>query len=145
MTPRNVSPLRYTHAGRSNATAKRHYLRWREQQNPPMPVRCDEPLCRYHAEPLRWNGESLPLILEHVNGVNSDNRPRNLRLLCPNCDAQNLITKGGANRGRVKKDAGGFRFRRPDGSRAYVLPAEPGQYVLMGQSVGLTGPDGSRR
>ena len=141
MTGRTLNPLRYTNGGRRNATARAHYLRWRRQQNPAIPERCDESQCRYHCEPLVWNGKKLPLILEHVNGVNSDNRPANLRLLCPNCDSQNVITRGGANRGRVKKYAGGFRLDDVDGSRAYILPAEPGQYVLTGQSIELAGPD----
>lgn len=32
-----------------------------------------------------WMGERLSLHLDHINGVNTDNRLENLRLLCPNC------------------------------------------------------------
>ena len=32
-----------------------------------------------------WNGEDLILELHHKNGKNSDNRFKNLELLCPNC------------------------------------------------------------
>lgn len=32
-----------------------------------------------------WHGQSLSLHLDHINGVNNDNRLKNLRLLCPNC------------------------------------------------------------
>lgn len=30
----------------------------------------------------------MPLILDHVNGINNDNRIENLRFVCSNCDSQ---------------------------------------------------------
>jgi hypothetical protein len=35
-----------------------------------------------------WCGRPLVLHLDHVNGINNDNRLTNLRLLCPNCHSQ---------------------------------------------------------
>lgn len=32
-----------------------------------------------------WNGKELSLHLDHINGINNDNRLENLRFLCPNC------------------------------------------------------------
>jgi 5-methylcytosine-specific restriction endonuclease McrA len=34
-----------------------------------------------------WMGNPIPLELDHINGINKDNRFENLRLLCPNCHA----------------------------------------------------------
>lgn len=35
-----------------------------------------------------FNGKPLVLQLDHINGVNNDNRIENLRFLCPNCHSQ---------------------------------------------------------
>ena len=35
-----------------------------------------------------WRGKPLSLQLDHINGVNNDNRQENLRFLCPNCHSQ---------------------------------------------------------
>lgn len=38
-------------------------------------------------EPI-WCGKEMPLILDHINGINNDNRLENLRFVCSNCDSQ---------------------------------------------------------
>lgn len=35
-----------------------------------------------------WLGQELSLHLDHINGINNDNRLDNLRFLCPNCHSQ---------------------------------------------------------
>jgi len=48
-----------------------------------------------------WMGSALALHLDHVNGERTDNRLKNLRLLCPNCHSQ-TPTYCGRNKGRRK-------------------------------------------
>lgn len=43
-----------------------------------------------------WRGESLSLVLDHINGMANDHRIENLRWMCPNCDSQ-LPTFAGRN------------------------------------------------
>lgn len=45
-----------------------------------------------------WMGQEVPLILDHVDGNPEDWSLKNLRLICPNCDAQ-TPTYTGRNRG----------------------------------------------
>ena len=35
-----------------------------------------------------WQSSPITLHLDHINGIHSDNRLENLRLLCPNCHSQ---------------------------------------------------------
>lgn len=35
-----------------------------------------------------WNGRKLVLQIDHINGINTDNRISNLRFMCPNCHSQ---------------------------------------------------------
>lgn len=44
-----------------------------------VPYRCSE--CGIS----QWRGKKIVLQIDHINGVNDDNRNDNLRLLCPNC------------------------------------------------------------
>lgn len=45
-----------------------------------------------------WQGENLVLQLDHINGINTDNRIENLRILCPNCHSQTETYAGKKHR-----------------------------------------------
>jgi predicted nucleic acid-binding Zn ribbon protein len=49
-----------------------------------------------------WCNKKLVLVLDHINGINDDNRISNLRLLCPNCNSQ-TETFSGRNIKRIEK------------------------------------------
>lgn len=70
----------------SQATLRRWYIKGEYT-----PYKCA--ICGQ--EPI-WNGKPLTLTLDHINGVNTDDRLENLRWVCPNCDRQ-LDTFGSKN------------------------------------------------
>lgn len=51
-----------------------------------------------------WNGEALVLQLDHINGVNNDNRLENLRVLCPNCHSQTSTFCSRSGRRKKEKE-----------------------------------------
>ncbi len=52
-------------------------------------------------EPI-WQNKPLTLILDHINGINNDDRLENLRWVCPNCNQQ-LETTNGSNIKRLRQ------------------------------------------
>lgn len=41
-----------------------------------------------------WNNKQITLQLDHINGISTDNRHDNLRMLCPNCHSQTSTFTG---------------------------------------------------
>ena len=131
----SANPLLYRDGKRKGPQVYDAYMGWRSSQVPPLPERCDNKGCIFHVQPLEWNSKPLRPTLDHANGVNTDNRPKNLRLLCPNCDSQLTETKGGANKGKVRKSAGGFARKDANGLWHYTLPAEPFHVAVTAQTA----------
>lgn len=44
-------------------------------------------VCEICGQGDNWMGKKISLILDHINGINNDNRLENLRIVCPNCNA----------------------------------------------------------
>jgi hypothetical protein len=66
-----------------NSDYARHHIKRRVIEQSLIPYKCFG--CDNKGE---WMGNPLPLILDHINGVNNDNRIENLRFACSNCDSQ---------------------------------------------------------
>lgn len=58
--------------------------------------------CEICGQGEEWRGKKMTLILDHINGINDDNRIDNLRIVCPNCNST-LPTHCKGNRKDIKK------------------------------------------
>ena len=74
-----------------NSRHPRNILRRHIIKNNLLPYKCAICGC------VEWQGKTLSLELDHINGINNDNRIENLRFLCPNCHSQ-TDTFGSKNR-----------------------------------------------
>lgn len=56
-----------------------------------------------------WNGKSLTLQMDHIDGCNSNNSIDNVRWLCPNCHTQTQTwgVNNASDEGKVKLSTGG--------------------------------------
>jgi len=124
---------------RPRSTVRKFYDAWRRSSG--LPTRCDNEDCEFYNQKLEWNGSALLPILDHINGNSLDNRPENLRLLCPNCDSQ-LPTRGGKNKGRIQNlSKRGFSVVHRDGRRDALATL---QGVSASGQVGSVGVNGGK-
>lgn len=68
---------------KENSKISRHHLKSRIIKNKLIEYKCNE--CNNVGI---WNNKPLVLQLDHINGINDDNRLVNLRFICPNCHTQ---------------------------------------------------------
>lgn len=87
---RNKRKLTATDLFKENCKHARNDLRRFIINNDCLPYKCA--ICGIS----EWNGKTLSLELDHINGINNDNRLENLRFLCPNCHSQ-TTTYGSRN------------------------------------------------
>lgn len=71
---------------------------------------CKCSACSLH----EWRGQPIPMILDHRDGDSTNRATSNLRLLCPNCDAQTPTWKG-KNKGRGRA----YRRQRYHAGKSY--------------------------
>jgi hypothetical protein len=102
-------------SGPHRGIVKRYYAEWRNRHN--IPDRCDNLKCSFFKKPLIWNTKPVPLDLDHESGNTKDNRPENLRYLCPICHRQTQ-TFGGGNKGRIIDSPDGYSQITDKKSRA---------------------------
>ena len=80
---RNEENIFIKNSTATQATLRRWYLKGGYTE-----YKCS--ICNQQPE---WQGKPLTLILDHINGCNTDHRLENLRWVCPNCNQQ-LETTG---------------------------------------------------
>jgi 5-methylcytosine-specific restriction endonuclease McrA len=117
-----------------NSTYSRQKLKHRIIQDGLLKYECVD--CGNKGE---YNGQPLSLHLDHINGINNDNRLENLRFLCPNCHSQTETYAGKANKRikvKVKKERP-RKVERPDIDTLLNEVKEMG-YSATGRKYGVS-------
>jgi len=94
--------------------------------------------CELCGQDEHWHGRKMALILDHINGVATDNRLKNLRIVCPNC-AATLETHCGRN--KVKRCEGCRQNFRPNFSKQRFCSVRCHKRTLRG----VARPKGRKR
>ena len=99
----------------TNSTARQSTLRkWFKK------ISSDEK-CAICGQSKVWNGKELVMILDHIDGNNTNNIKENLRWICPNCGTQ-LDTFTGRN--RVKRQITSDRDKASKASKVSLPKTE---------------------
>ena len=92
-----------------NSNYSRHHLKKRIIQNNIIDYVCTS--CGNNG---MWNEKKLSLHLDHINGVNNDNRIDNLRFLCPNCHTQTETYGGKSKKKKYICKCGEKKYKTSD-------------------------------
>ena len=115
-----------------NSTFPRQKIKNRIIKNELLKYECS--VCRNDGN---WNGIKLSLHLDHINGVNNDNRICNLRFLCPNCHSQTDTYGGKSNKKeKIKKDRP-RKVVRPN-KETLIKDVEENGYSATGRKYGVS-------
>lgn len=87
---------------RDNCKHNRNVLRRYIVKNELIPYKCS--ICGL----TTWNNKTISLELDHINGINNDNRLENLRFLCPNCHSQ--TTTYGSRNNKINYPASNYNI-----------------------------------
>lgn len=77
-SPHRKSASEYLHKG---STINSHKLKLKIIEDNIKEQKCEA------CNRIKWQNDSIPLQLHHINGDRFDNRLSNLQILCPNCHA----------------------------------------------------------
>lgn len=93
--------------------------------------RLKEPKCEICGWAEKSNDGRIPVELDHINGIRTDNRLANLRILCPNCHSLQTTHRGKISIGSVAElvyaqhlkccDGNVLRVRVPPGPQEPLL------------------------
>ncbi|QOI71330.1 putative HNH homing endonuclease [Erwinia phage pEa_SNUABM_12] len=91
-----VNAMEYIERGEQGQYVKSHKLRLKLIKDGIKEEKCE--ICGNH----EWNGKTIPLELDHIDGDHYNNDLENLRIICPNCHAQ-TDSHAGKNVGKNMK------------------------------------------
>jgi 5-methylcytosine-specific restriction endonuclease McrA len=95
-------------------------------------------ICGVCGDPPVWKGKELVLILDHKNGIRNDNRPENLRFVCPNCESQLTTHCRGNYTGSKRKKTRSKEEYYADRDKKYTITQEKLIPLILTSGIDFT-------